>query len=256
MSTSQTLIKSGQSLDDFLSTFWTSHLHQIEDEVTDFKKHELPLARIKKVMKSDPGVKLIRCTKSDDFCRRFAINTLLTLYLYNHSTDTLLKGLRKLVRAFSHSSWSNIHSVFISELTCRSWLVAESNKRRTLQKSDVSGAVELSDQFDFLIDIVPRSDESKKKGKNNAVESGNIQHQTYADDEAPVNDLQEVDQDDVSEGHFQQPLNYNEQQTNPANAAYLPYESDFLLNMIGSSPSHNQKPDNASEGSASDDASV
>ena len=56
MSTSQTLIKSGQSLDDFLSTFWTSHLHQIEDEVTDFKKHELPLARIKKVMKSDPGV--------------------------------------------------------------------------------------------------------------------------------------------------------------------------------------------------------
>ncbi|EIM22057.1 histone-fold-containing protein [Wallemia mellicola CBS 633.66] len=218
MSTSQTLIKSGQSLDDFLSTFWTSHLHQIEDEVTDFKKHELPLARIKKVMKSDPGVKMISAEAPILFSRACEI--------------------------------------FISELTCRSWLVAESNKRRTLQKSDVSGAVELSDQFDFLIDIVPRSDESKKKGKNNAVESGNIQHQTYADDEAPVNDLQEVDQDEVSEGHFQQPLNYNEQQTNPANAAYLPYESDFLLNMIGSSPSHNQKPDNASEGSASDDASV
>lgn len=64
----------------------------------------------------------------------------------------------------------------------------------------------MSDQFDFLIDIVPRSDESKKKGKNNSVEAGNVQQQTYADDEAPVNDLQEADQDEESKGPFQQHL--------------------------------------------------
>lgn len=48
--------------------------------------------------------------------------------------------------------------VFISELTCRAWLVAESHKRRTLQKSDVAAAIGHSDMFDFLIDIVPRDD--------------------------------------------------------------------------------------------------
>jgi len=46
--------------------------------------------------------------------------------------------------------------VFISELTCRAWLIAESHKRRTLQKSDVAAAIAHSDMFDFLIDIVPR----------------------------------------------------------------------------------------------------
>lgn len=49
-------------------------------------------------------------------------------------------------------------AVFISELTCRAWLVAEGHKRRTLQKSDVAAAIAFSDVFDFLIDIVPRDD--------------------------------------------------------------------------------------------------
>lgn len=49
-------------------------------------------------------------------------------------------------------------AVFISELTCRAWLVAEGHKRRTLQKSDVAAAIAFSDVFDFLIDIVPRED--------------------------------------------------------------------------------------------------
>lgn len=48
--------------------------------------------------------------------------------------------------------------MFISELTCRAWLIAESNKRRTLQKADVANAIAHSDMFDFLIDIVPRDD--------------------------------------------------------------------------------------------------
>jgi hypothetical protein len=48
--------------------------------------------------------------------------------------------------------------VFIAELTSRAWLVAQSNKRRTLQKSDVAAAIGYSDMFDFLIDIVPREE--------------------------------------------------------------------------------------------------
>lgn len=48
--------------------------------------------------------------------------------------------------------------IFICEITRRAWLHAEENKRRTLQRSDVANAVSKSDQFDFLIDIIPREE--------------------------------------------------------------------------------------------------
>jgi hypothetical protein len=57
-----------------------------------------------------------------------------------------------------HATSADPQPVFISELTCRAWLVAESHKRRTLQKSDVAAAIAFSDMFDFLIDIIPRDD--------------------------------------------------------------------------------------------------
>ncbi len=47
-------------------------------------------------------------------------------------------------------------SVFIEEITARAFIVADSNKRRTLSRSDIAKALGKSDQFDFLIDIVPR----------------------------------------------------------------------------------------------------
>ncbi|ORY37775.1 histone-fold-containing protein [Rhizoclosmatium globosum] len=49
---------------------------------------------------------------------------------------------------------------FILELTLRSWVHTEENKRRTLQKSDVAAALSRLDMYDFLIDIVPREDSS------------------------------------------------------------------------------------------------
>ena len=39
---------------------------------------------------------------------------------------------------------------------------AEENKRRTLQRQDVSVATTRSEMFDFLIDVVPREDIVKK----------------------------------------------------------------------------------------------
>lgn len=53
--------------------------------------------------------------------------------------------------------------LFILELTIRSWLHAEENKRRTLQKNDIAAAITRTDIFDFLVDIVPR-DEIKEEG--------------------------------------------------------------------------------------------
>lgn len=49
-------------------------------------------------------------------------------------------------------------TVFISEITARAFIIADSNKRRTLSRSDIAKALSKSDQFDFLIDIVPRDD--------------------------------------------------------------------------------------------------
>jgi nuclear transcription factor Y gamma len=78
------------------------------------------LARIKKVMKADPEVKMISAEAPILFA----------------------KGC----------------DIFITELTMRAWIHAEENKRRTLQRSDIASALAKSDMFDFLIDIVPREE--------------------------------------------------------------------------------------------------
>ena len=48
--------------------------------------------------------------------------------------------------------------MFILELTLRSWIHSEENKRRTLQRNDIAAAITKTDIFDFLVDIVPRDE--------------------------------------------------------------------------------------------------
>jgi len=45
-------------LETFQATFWAKQIAIAEDERPDIKHAPLPLARIKKVMKSDPDVKV------------------------------------------------------------------------------------------------------------------------------------------------------------------------------------------------------
>lgn len=54
--------------------------------------------------------------------------------------------------------FSKAAEIFIMELTLRAWVHTEENKRRTLQRSDIAMAISKCDQFDFLIDIVPREE--------------------------------------------------------------------------------------------------
>ncbi|KAG0246572.1 hypothetical protein BGX31_000550, partial [Mortierella sp. GBA43] len=107
----------------FAQEFWEEQIVAAEQFDSDFKNHPLPLARIKKVMKSDPEVKMIS--------------------------------------AEAPILFSKACEIFICEITRRAWLHAEENKRRTLQRSDVASASSRSDQFDFLIDIVPREEPPK-----------------------------------------------------------------------------------------------
>jgi len=63
--------------------------------------------------------------------------------------------------------------IFITEISLRAWIHTEDNKRRTLQRNDIAMAITKYDQFDFLIDIVPR-DELKpaKRPENEGLRSG------------------------------------------------------------------------------------
>ncbi|XP_031179235.1 nuclear transcription factor Y subunit gamma isoform X2 [Sander lucioperca] len=102
----------------------TSNNRQIKTKIQwvykDFRVQELPLARIKKIMKLDEDVKMISAEAPVLFAKAAQI--------------------------------------FITELTLRAWIHTEDNKRRTLQRNDIAMAITKFDQFDFLIDIVPRDD--------------------------------------------------------------------------------------------------
>lgn len=58
MSNQQPYVQSGELLNDFLKSFWQRQIDTAEQETPDYRHPPLPLARIKKVMKSDPDVKV------------------------------------------------------------------------------------------------------------------------------------------------------------------------------------------------------
>lgn len=64
----------------------------------------------------------------------------------------------KMISAEAPMLFSKAAELFIHELTLRAWVHTEDNKRRTLQRNDIAMAITKYDQFDFLIDIVPRDE--------------------------------------------------------------------------------------------------
>ncbi|KAK3313454.1 histone-fold-containing protein [Apodospora peruviana] len=122
---------------DILTAYWQQTISHLESDSHDYKMHQLPLARIKKVMKADPEVKMISAEAPILFA----------------------KGC----------------DIFITELTMRAWIHAEENKRRTLQRSDIASALAKSDMFDFLIDIVPREEAASHAKRTTAGQAGAAQ---------------------------------------------------------------------------------
>lgn len=109
-----------------LQQFWCKVTEDISKvNADDFKSQALPLARIKKIMKLDEEVKMISAEAPVLFAKAAEI--------------------------------------FIHELTLRAWAHTEDNKRRTLQRNDIAMAISKCDQFDFLIDIVPRQEVKPNK---------------------------------------------------------------------------------------------
>ncbi|XP_069079871.1 nuclear transcription factor Y subunit gamma isoform X3 [Pleurodeles waltl] len=121
MSTDGFCVGSSGDAQQSLQAFWPRAMDEIRSlTVKDFRVQELPLARIKKIMKLDEDVKMISAEAPVLFAKAAQI--------------------------------------FITELTLRAWIHTEDNKRRTLQRNDIAMAITKFDQFDFLIDIVPRDE--------------------------------------------------------------------------------------------------
>ncbi|CAO2206118.1 unnamed protein product [Urochloa humidicola] len=99
-----------------LEAFWAGQLAEAE-QATELKVHNLPLARIKKIMKADEDVKMIAAEAPVVFAKAC--------------------------------------EMFILELTLRAWLHTEGTKRRTMQRSDVAAAIIANEMFDFLMDVAP-----------------------------------------------------------------------------------------------------
>ncbi|KAL0905385.1 hypothetical protein M5K25_023801 [Dendrobium thyrsiflorum] len=97
-----------------------------------------------------------------------------TLDFKNHILS--LARIKKIMKAYEDMRMITVEVpvVFahaILELTHRGWAHAEENKRRTLQKNDITAAITRTDIFDFLVDIVPR-----EKGRDKCVLMGTSDH--------------------------------------------------------------------------------
>jgi len=104
-----------------LDKFWKEQLQSVQDfkdqTEQDFKTHnDLPLARIKRIMKSDEDVRMISAEAPVLFAKACEL--------------------------------------FILDLSIRSWNYSQLHKRRTLQKEDIREAIQKTDIFDFLVDVI------------------------------------------------------------------------------------------------------
>jgi nuclear transcription factor Y, gamma len=110
-----------KQLQSSLQEFWTHAAQQIQNlqnqTEQDFKTHnDLPLARIKRIMKSDEDVRMISAEAPVLFAKACEL--------------------------------------FIIDISVRSWNYSQLHKRRTLQKEDVKEAIQKTDVFDFLVDVI------------------------------------------------------------------------------------------------------
>lgn len=102
-----------------IDKYWMMMDHRAATEPLNYKDISLPLARIKRLMKVEEDVKMVA------------------------SEVPIL--------------FSKVTENFIEELTLRAWIHTDENKRRIIQRSDISAAIKTSDVYDFLIYIVPKS---------------------------------------------------------------------------------------------------
>lgn len=127
------------SPDKKIENFWHQAFKSASEDKINIKEIILPLARIKRLMKVEEGVRMVASEVPVIF--------------------------------------SLVAEKFVEELTLRSWINTEENKRRILQLNDISVAVKTSEMYDFLIYIIPRSDISSVFDR--MITSNEVKHRIY-----------------------------------------------------------------------------
>lgn len=123
--------------------YWMEMEYVVSHAEFNFKDIKLPLARIKRLMKVEEGVRMVA------------------------SEVPIL--------------FSKVTEAFIEELTIRAWSNTDENKRRILQRSDISAALKTSDVFDFLIYIAPKSQVENAIGEINKMNLAQMRHRYVGD---------------------------------------------------------------------------
>lgn len=148
--------------DPSLRGFWEEQAREVDAVGTDpaqFKNHQLPLARIKKVGRREGwwnGVREGRRRRARP--RRSPLSGRPDPTPPSPPPFQIMKSDEdvRMISAEAPVLFARACEMFILELTLRAWAHADENKRRTLQRNDVAAAITRTDIFDFLVDIVPR----------------------------------------------------------------------------------------------------
>jgi histone H3/H4 len=112
-------------------------------EAENWKIQTLPLARIKKIMKSE---ELILQEMEKDKMREQG----------QEIGESEKAAVKFMISGEAPLLMSKACELLVKELSARAWQHTERNRRRTLQRQDIHAAVGESEVYDFLIDIVPR----------------------------------------------------------------------------------------------------
>lgn len=105
----------------------------------------LPLARIKKIMKSEEFV-----AQELERERQRQANP-------GAQTERDRQKMKFMISQEAPTLMTKACELMVKELTIRAWQHTERSRRRTLQRADIHAAVGEDEIFDFLIDIVPRA---------------------------------------------------------------------------------------------------
>ena len=166
----------------FLKKFWKEQSIDMEQlEITSeqsFKTHnDLPLARIKRIMKSDEDVRMIsararvkstRCPLLSTVaaqaeapvlfakaCELFILELTLRSWCYSEQSKRVHPASHMIRDAARPPADARLRRC--ARRRIRRGSCARTNRRKTLQKEDISAAIHKTENFDFLVDSVGRS---------------------------------------------------------------------------------------------------
>ena len=111
----------------------------------NWKIQTLPLARIKKIMKSEEFI-----------LQELEKERLQKAAEEGKAADGEKPSVKFMISGEAPVLMSKACELLIKDLSFRAWRHTERNRRRTLQRQDLHAAVGESEVYDFLIDIVPR----------------------------------------------------------------------------------------------------